>query len=95
MVVIRENVEDIKAYIDFARQYKQSHINLVRMQVYPEMQVERMTRQEEQQVLKELIQYGQERKVRVRTVNRRIFCCVWLLILITSACVLMTVCILP
>ncbi|MGI6457790.1 MAG: radical SAM/SPASM domain-containing protein [bacterium] len=71
MVVIRENVEDIKAYIDFARQYKQSHINLVRMQVYPEMQVERMTWQEEQQVLKELIQYGQERKVRVRTVNRQ------------------------
>jgi MoaA/NifB/PqqE/SkfB family radical SAM enzyme len=71
MVLLRENLEDIRNYIGFAAEHRLSAINLVRMQLYPGTAVERLPWEEEQRLLQELIGEGSARGVTVRTVNRQ------------------------
>lgn len=70
-VAIAENSGDIKRFIDFASGRPIEAINLVRMQSEPGQPVERLAWSEEQSLLAELMRYGKERGVCVRSVNRQ------------------------
>ena len=70
-LVMKENVEDIKRFIDFASEHPIEAINLVRLQVEPGQTAERPSWREEQSLIADAIRYGKEHGVPVRSVNRQ------------------------
>ena len=70
-LLVPENVSDIQNYIQFAAERSLQAVNLVRMQSYPENPVSRMTWEQEQNTIAELMRWGKTRGVPVRSVNRQ------------------------
>ncbi len=72
-LVVEENFEDVRRYIDFAAEHSIRTIHLVRMQSYPENPVQRPSWEREQAMLAELRRAGREKGVCMRTLNQQSF----------------------
>ena len=70
-LLVPDNQEDLRFFIDWAAGRPVHSINLVRMQRYDAAQPERLDWEEEQRRLAELIRRGRDRGVVVRTINRQ------------------------
>ncbi len=70
-IVVEENVDDLRNYIQFLSQYKNSSINLVRLQQFPGTSFERMNWETEQSILSDLVEMGAKLGVNVRTLNQQ------------------------
>ncbi len=70
-LLVHENYDDVKEWIEFAAQHAVASINLVRMQQYPNQALKRPEWKDEQQMITDLICLGKERGVKVRSVNQQ------------------------
>lgn len=72
-LLVQENFEDVREYISFAAEHSMEALNLVRMQAYPDNPAQRPAWLDEQAMIAELVRWGKERGVEVRSVNRQPF----------------------
>jgi MoaA/NifB/PqqE/SkfB family radical SAM enzyme len=70
-LLIKENLEDVKRCIEFAGAIGIHHVNLVRLQEYPGLPIERPPWKEEQTMIRLLKLLGAEKKVQVRSLNHQ------------------------
>ncbi len=70
-LLVHENFDDVREWIDFAVQHAITSINLVRMQQYPGQALKRPKWKDEQQMITDMVSFGQERGVKVRSVNQQ------------------------
>ena len=70
-LLVQENYDDVKQWIEFAAQHTVVSINLVRMQQYPGQALKRPEWKDEQQMIADMISFGKERGVEVRSVNQQ------------------------
>lgn len=70
-LVLEDNMQDIHQLLAFAGEQGIPEMNLVRLQPYPGLPIERPTWETEQALIREIKKWGREAHVRVRSLNQQ------------------------